>query len=118
MYLNRYNAREAEPLRKRRILRPPILRRISGGNGAAFPSAIRRIVRRIASGLSGVYPPVHPAKLPGNLRAIAGKLIDCHRAFARPISRTFPPHFRRLSAGIAGAVSGHSPVTFPSYARH
>jgi hypothetical protein len=118
MYLNLYNTREAGPLRQRRILRPPILRRISGGNDAAFSTAIRRVVRRIADGISGVYPPDHPAKLPGNLRAIARRLIGCYRAFARPMSRKFPPHCRRLSAGITGEVSGHTPVTFPSYARH
>ena len=118
MFLKPFNTGQAEPLRQRRILHPPILRRISGGNDAAFPSAIRHAIRRIAGGISGVYPPDHPAKLPDNLRAIARRLIGCYRAFARPISRKFPPDCRRLSAGITGAISGQSPVTFPSYARH
>ena len=118
MFLKPFNTGQAEPLRNRRILRPPILRRISGGNNAAFPSAIRHAIRQIAGGISGVYPPDYPAKLPGNLRAIAGRLIARHRAFARPMSLKFPPDCRRLSASIAGAVSGHTPVTFPSYARH
>jgi hypothetical protein len=40
------------------------------------------------------------------------------RASARQTSRTFPPHCRRPSAGTTAAVSGHSPVSFPSYDRH
>ena len=118
MYLNLFKTGQALPLRQRRILRPPILRRISGGIDAAFPTASRLVFRRIADGISGVHPPDHPAKLPGNLRAIAGRLTSRRRAFARPVSRKFSPHCRRSSDGITGAASGHSPVTFPSYARH
>jgi len=41
---------------------PPILRRISGGNDAAIPTATRPDVRRIAVGISEIYPPDYPAK--------------------------------------------------------
>ena len=62
------------PFAMRRILYPPILRRISGGNDAAFPAAIRRVIRRTASDIIGVYPAVYPLKCPGSIRATAGKL--------------------------------------------
>ena len=118
MYLNPFKREEAEPLRYRRILRPPILRRFSGGNDAAIPTAIRWAIRRMAGGIAEIHPPDHPAKLTVNLRAIAGRLTGRCRAFARQIYRTFPPHCRWASAGITAAGSGHSPVSFPSYDRH
>jgi len=118
MYLNLFNTGHALPLRQRRILHPPIFRQFSGGNDAEFQTAIYQVIRRIAGGISGVHPPDHPAKLPGNLRAIAGRLISHHQVFARPISRMFPPHYRRSSGGIVSTCSGHSPASFPSYARH
>jgi hypothetical protein len=65
---------EAEPLRQRRILCPPILRRISGGNGAALPADSRRVVRRTAGDNAGVCPAAYPLKCPGSNRATAGKL--------------------------------------------
>lgn len=110
MCRNPFKREEAEPLRYRRILRPPILRRFSGGNDAAMPTAIRRMT----GGISEIHPPDHPAKLTVNLRSIAGRLTARCRASARQISRTFPPHCQRPSVGISAAVSGHSPVSFPS----
>ncbi len=118
MFRDPFKRKEAEPLRYRRILRPPILRRFSGGNHAAMPTAIRWTVRRITGGISEIHPPDHPAKLTVNLRAIAGRLTARCRAFARQTSRTFPPHCQRLSCGIIAAVSVHSLVSFPSYGRH
>jgi hypothetical protein len=118
MCLNPFKREEAEPLRYRRILRPPILRRFSGGNDAAMPTAIRWTVRRITGGIPEIHPPDHPAKLTVNLRATAGRLTGCCRAFARQTYRTFPPYCRRSSVGIAAAGSGHLPVSFPSYDRH
>ena len=64
---------QALPPRQRRILRPPILRRISSGNADEFPTAIRQDARRIADGISEINPPDHPAILTGNLRETAGK---------------------------------------------
>ena len=118
MYLNPFKREEAEPLRYRRILRPPILRRFSGGNDAAMPTAIRWAVRRMAGDIAEIHPPDHPAKLTVNLRSIAGRLTARCRASARQTSRTFPPHCRRSSTDITAAGSGHSPVSFPSYDRH
>ncbi len=114
MCRNPFKREEAEPLRYRRILRPPILRRFSGGNDAAMPTAIRWAVRRMAGVIAEIHPPDHPAKLTVNLRSIAGRLTARCRASARQTSRTFPPHCQRPSVGISAAVSGHSPVSFPS----
>jgi hypothetical protein len=83
-----------------------------------MPTAIRWTVRRITGGIAEIHPPDHPAKLTVNLRSIAGRLTARCRASARQIYRTFPPHCRRASIGIAAAISGHSPVSFPSYDRH
>jgi len=118
MCRNPFKTGQAEPLRYRRILRPPILRRFSGGNDAAMPTAIRWTVRRITGGISEIHPPDHLTKLTVNLRSIAGRLTGRCRAFTRQISRTFPPHCQQPSASITAAVSGHSPVSFPSYDRH
>ena len=118
MCRNPFKTGQAEPLRYRRILRPPILRRFSGGNDAAMPTAIRWTVRRITGGIAEIHPPDHPAKLTVNLRATAGRLPGRCRASARQISWTFPPHCRRSSVGITAEGSGHSPVSFPSYDRH
>jgi hypothetical protein len=118
MCRNPFKREEAEPLRYRRILRPPILRRFSGGNDAAMPTAIRWAVRRITGGIAEIHPPDHPAKLTVNLRATAGRLTGCCRASARRTSRTFSPHCQRSSADIIAAGSGHLPVSFPSYDRH
>jgi hypothetical protein len=117
MCRNPFKREEAEPLRYRRILRPPILRRISGGNDAAMPTAIRWTVCRMTGGISEIHPPDHPAKLTVNLRSIAGRLTGRCRVFTRQTYRIFPPHCRRSSAGITAAGSGHSPVSFPSYDR-
>jgi hypothetical protein len=57
-----------------------------------------------------------PAKLPGKLRANAGKLSDGFRAFARQMVGKLPPQCRRTSGGNTGAVARQSLVTFPSYA--
>ncbi len=62
------------PFAMRRILCPPIFRRISGGNDAALPAAIRRVIRRTAGGIAGVCPAVYPLKCPGSIRATAGKV--------------------------------------------
>ena len=118
MCRNPFKTGQAEPLRYRRILRPPILRRFSGGNDAAMPTAIRWTVRRITGGIAEIHPPDHPAKLTVNLRVIAGRLTARCRASARQTYRTFSPHCQRPSVGIIAAVSGHSPVSFPSYDRH
>lgn len=118
MCRNPFKREEAEPLRYRRILRPPILRRFSGGNDAAMPTAIRWTVRRMAGGIPEIHPPDHPAKLTVNLRSTAGRLTGRCRVFTRQTSRKFPSHCQRLSAGITAASSGHLPVSFPSYDRH
>ena len=118
MCRNPFKREEAEPLRYRRILRPPILRRFSGGNDAAMPTAIRWAVRRMAGDIAEIHPPDHPAKLTVNLRATAGRLTGHCRAFTRQIYRTFPPLCQRPSASITAAGSGHLPVSFPSYDRH
>ena len=117
MCRNPFKTGQAEPLRYRRILRPPILRRISGANNAAMPTAIRWTVRRMTGGIVEIHPPDHPAKLTVNLRATAGKLAGRCRVFTRQTYRIFPPHCRRSSAGITAAGSGHSPVSFSSYDR-
>ena len=114
MCRNPFKREEAEPLRYRRILRPPILRRFSGGNDAAIPTAIRWVVRRITGGIAEIHPPDHPAQLTVNLRSIAGRLTGRCRTSARQTSWTFPPHCRRASAGIIATGSGQSPVSFPS----
>jgi hypothetical protein len=114
MCRNPFKREEAEPLRYRRILRPPILRRFSGGNDAAMPTAIRWTVRRMAGGIAEIHSPDHPAKLTVNLRSIAGRLTGRCRESARQTSRTFSPHCRRASVGITAAVSGQLPISFPS----
>ena len=118
MCRNPFKREEAEPLRDRRILRPPILRRFATGNVAAMPTAIRWIVRRMVGGIIEIHPPDHPAKLTVNLRSVAGRLTGRCRAYARHRSRIFPSHCQRPSVGIAAAVAGHSPVSFPFYDRH
>ena len=117
MCRNPFKREEAEPLRDRRILRPPILRRFSGGNDAAMPTAIRWTIRRMAGGIVEIHPPDHPAKLTVHLRATAGRLTAHCRAFTRKTYRKFPPHRQRPSVGITVTVSGQSPVSFPSYDR-
>jgi hypothetical protein len=74
------------PFAMRRILYPPILRRISGGNDAAFPAAIRRVIRRTAGDNAGVCPAVYPLKCPGSIRATAGKLPGSVPSNARKTS--------------------------------
>jgi hypothetical protein len=64
--------------------------------------------------ISIAYASKLPVKLPGKLRANAGKVSDGFRAFARQMVGKLPPPCRRTSAGITGAVAGQSPVT--SYA--
>lgn len=118
MCRNPFKRVEAEPLVFTRILRPPIFRRFSGVNDAAMPTAIRWVVRRITGDNSAAHPLDHPAKLTGDCREVAGKLSNSFRASRRSMSRKFPPHCQRSSADIAAAHSGHSPVTFPSYACH
>lgn len=114
MYLNLFKTGQAEPLRERRILPPPILRRLVGGIVAGLPAASRRDARRI----TGVISAAHPAKLPGNLRAIAGSLLNRFLTFFPQISETFPPQCHRTSTGVTGVIAGQSPVSLPSYARH
>jgi hypothetical protein len=103
-----------------RILLPPICRRKSGGIAAGLPTAsrgdVRRNYRRIAGVTSAADSAELPAKLPGKLRANAGKLSDGFRVFARPMVGKLPPQCRRTSGDNAGAVAGQSPATFPSYA--
>jgi hypothetical protein len=118
MCRNQIKREEAEPLVFTRILRPPSLRRISGGNDAATPTAIRWAVRRMAGGIAEIHSPEHPAKLPVNLRSISGRLTGRCRASTRPTYRKFPPHCRQASAGITTTGSGHLPVSFLSYDRH
>ena len=117
MCRNPFKTGQAEPLRYRRILHPPILRRISSGNDAAMPTAIRWTVRRMAGGIPEIHTPDHPAQLTVNLRATAGRLTGRCRVFTRQTYRNFPPHCRRSSGGIVAAGSGQSPVSFPSYDR-
>jgi len=99
MYPKAFKRGQAEPLRYRRILRPPILRRISGGNDAAMPTAIRWTVRRMAGGIVEIHPPDHPSKLTVNLRSTAGRLTAHCRVFPPPnkpdISAAFPAVIRR-----------------------
>ncbi len=71
------------PFAMRRILCPPIFRRISGGNDAALPMTIRHVVRRTAGGIAGVCPAVYPLKCPGSIRATAGKLLGSVPSNAR-----------------------------------
>jgi len=118
MFLNPFNTEEAEPLRERRIWPPPILRRLVGGIAAGLPAANRRDARRTTGVISTAYPPEHPAKLPGNLRAIAGRLFNRCRTFFRQTSGKFLPQCRRTSTGFTGAVAGQSLVSLQSYARH
>lgn len=118
MYLNLFKTGQAEPLRERRIWPPPILRQLVGGIAAGLPTASRRDARRITGVISTMYPPERPAKLPGNLRAIAGKLVNCCRTFFRQTSGKFPPQHHRTSTSVTNAVAGQFPVSFPSYARH
>ena len=118
MYPNLFKTGQAEPLRERRILPPPILRRLVGGIAAGLPTASRRDARRVTGVIPAAYPPERPAKLPGNLRAIAGRLLNRCRTFFRQTSGKFPPQYHRTSVGVTGAVAGQSPITFPSYARH
>jgi len=118
MYRNPFKREEAEPLRYRRILRPPILRRFSGGNDAAKLTAIRWTVRRMAGGISEIHPPDYPAKLTVNLMSIAGRLFGSCQVLTRQQSGIFPPQCWRSSVGITAAGSGHTPVLFLSYDRH
>jgi hypothetical protein len=90
-----------------RFLRPPIFRRLSGGNAGESPTAIRQDSRRITGNYAAAYPPVHPVKSPGNFRATSGQF-----------SVTFPPQRRRTAAVIVGTFAGHIPVIFPAYAHH
>jgi hypothetical protein len=110
MYLNPFKREEAEPLVFTRILRPPILRRFSGGNDAAIPTAIRWAVCRMSGVIVEIHAPDHPAPLTVNLRAMAGRLTGRCQAFARQTYGIFPPHGRRSSTGIIATDSGHSPV--------
>jgi hypothetical protein len=118
MSLNLFKRVEAEPLVFTRILRPPVLRRISGDHAASIPTAIRWSVRRIAGGNSAAHPLELPAKLPGDCREVAGKMSSGFLASRRTMSWQFPLQCRRSSVGFASASSVHPPVSFPSYARH
>jgi hypothetical protein len=66
--------------------------------------------------ISAADSPEWPTKLPGKLRANAGKLSDGFRAFVRQMVGKLPPQYRRTSGDNTDAVAGQSPVTFPSYA--
>ena len=99
-----------------RIWPPPIHRRRIGGITAGLPTARRREDRQITGVISVANSPELPAKLPGKLRANAGKLADGFRVFARQVVGNFPPQYRRTSGDNTGAVAGQSPVTFPAYA--
>jgi hypothetical protein len=104
-----------------RIWQPPIHRRRTGGITAGLPTAkrrdARRNYRRIADVITVVYPSECPAKLPGKLRANAGKLSDGFRAFARQMVGKLSPQCRRPAADNTGAVAVQSPVILPPYAR-
>jgi hypothetical protein len=110
MCRNPFKREEAEPLVFTRILRPPILRRFSGANDAAIPTAIRWAVCRKSGVIAETCPPEHRVKLTVNLRAMAGRLTGRCQAFARQTYRIIPPHYRRSSVGIIATGSGHSPV--------
>jgi len=97
-------------------LPPPICRRKSGGIVAELPTASRWYDRRMTGVIFAADSPELPAKLPGKLRANAGKWSDGFRAFARQMVGKLPPQCRRTSGGNTGAVAGQSLVTFPSYA--
>lgn len=88
MYLNPFKTEEALPLRQRRIWPPPIFRRMSGSSASGLPAAIRRDAHGITLVIYAVNPPEYPAQLPGNLRAIGGRLLNRLRAFFRQISAT------------------------------
>jgi len=66
--------------------------------------------------ISAADSPELPAKLPGKLRANAGKVSDGFRAFARQMVGKLPPQCRWTSGDNTCAVAGQSPATFPSYA--
>jgi len=111
-----FNKVHALLLVRTRISPPPICRRKSGGIAAGLPTASRRDVRRMTSVTSTADSAELTAKLPGKLRANAGKLSDGFRAFARQMVGKLPPQYRQTSGGNTGAVAGQSPATFPSYA--
>ena len=115
-----FNKVHALLLVRTRISPPPICRRKTGGIAAGLPTASRRDVRRNYRRIAGVISIADsaelPAKLPGKLRANAGKLSDGFQVFARQMVGKLPPQCRRTSGGNTGAVAGQSPITFPSYA--
>ena len=93
-----------------RIWPPPIRRRRSGGIAAGLLTAKRRNYCRITGVISVTNSPELSAKLPGKLRANAGKVSDGFRAFARQMVGKLPPQCRQTSGGNPGAVAGQSPV--------
>ena len=110
MCRNPFKTEEAEPLRYRRILRPPILRRFSGGNDAAMPTAIRWTIRRMAGGISEIHPPDHPAKSdgqsPGNCREVD-----------RTLPGICPANIPDISAALPAAIRRHHRRSLRAFAR-
>lgn len=118
MYLNLFKTWEALPLRSRRILPSPNLRRFSGGIAAGSLPGIRWQQHGAGNGIPADHPSERLAKLPGNVRVFAEMMLTNFRSVARQTSAIVPQQWRRIFGEIAAAVAGKFPITFPSYARH
>ena len=109
MCRNPFKREEAEPLRDRRILRPPILRRISGGNADRYPLDCPpdnwRHCRNPFAGSSGeidgqspgncretdrTLPGIHPENIPEISAALSAVNHRHHRRSCRAIARLIP----------------------------
>ena len=99
MCRNPFKREEAEPLRYRRILRPPILRRFSGGNDAAMPTAIRWAFRRMTGGIAEIHSAGSSGEIdgqsPGNCREVDRTLPGICPANIPDISAALPAGIRR-----------------------
>lgn len=118
MSLKLFNIGHALPLRSRRILPPPNLRRFSGGNAAGSLPGIHCHRHGMDGGISAGHPPEHLTKLPDKFPAITRMVLNCSRSIAQQTAETMPQHWRRTFNGIASAIAGQFPITVPSYARH
>jgi len=117
MYLNPFKEGHALPRRQRRILPPVKFRRLSVGNAAAFPPALRPVVHWIGGDDSVECSAGFPISLPRMLPAVAGKLTGSLPPFAGFSSEKLATKFRRLSAAVTETVAGRQPITFQSNAQ-